>query len=281
MKTAYLFALMAALSSPAFAQRDNVYEIYAIEYARPQAVRGAAKDIAVGINTADSISWSYYIWYLKGNNGRRVLVDAGYIDDSPAHSRLRMGFYQRPDLALRQMNVNPEEITDLVITHPHLDHIDGVDLFPRAAVWMQKNDFAYFVGDAWQEGANHRGLDKADVRKIIEVNLEGRLRLVDGDSLEILPGIRVFIGSKHTYECQFLLVNSATEKVVVASDASWFYYNLDHLASVPLTFDTNAYVAQLRRMKSLASDPRLVVPGHDGLVLSRFPRVSEHVVRVR
>jgi glyoxylase-like metal-dependent hydrolase (beta-lactamase superfamily II) len=281
MKPTILLVSTILLATSALSQIPNVYEVYAIEYAKPQAVRGAAKDIAVGITTADSINWSYYIWYLKGTSGQRVLVDAGYVDDSPTHSRLRMGFYLRPDRALQRMNVNPEEITDLVITHPHFDHIDGVDLFPKATVWMQKNDFAYFVGDAWQEGTNHRGLDKADVRKIIEVNLEGRLRLVNGDSVEILPGIRVFIGSKHTYECQYLLVNTAMESVVLASDASWFYYNLDHLASVPLTFDTKAYVAQLRRMKSLVSDPQLVIPGHDALVLSRFPKVSEGIVRIR
>jgi glyoxylase-like metal-dependent hydrolase (beta-lactamase superfamily II) len=281
MKPPILLVSTILLATSALSQIPNVYEVYAIEYARPQVTRGAAKDIAVGMNTTDSISWSYYVWYLKGNNGRRVLVDAGYVDDNLTHPRLRMGFYQRPDLALRRMNVDPEQITDLVITHPHFDHIDGVDLFPRVTVWMQKNDFAYFVGEAWQEGGNRRGFEKADVRKIIEVNLEGRLQLVNGDSLEIIPGIRVFIGSKHTYECQYLLVNTATEKVVVASDASWFYYNLDHRASVPLTFDTKAYVAQLRRMKTLVSDPQLVIPGHDELVLSRFPKVSEHVVRIR
>jgi glyoxylase-like metal-dependent hydrolase (beta-lactamase superfamily II) len=272
---------MLLLSATTFAQALNVYEIYAIEYARPKSLRGAANDIALGTKSADSVSWSYFIWYLKGDNGRRILVDAGYIDDSTKPTRYNMGYYQRPDRALGRLNVAPEEITDLIITHPHVDHIGGVNLFPGATLWMQKNDFAYFVGDAWQTGARNRGLDKRDVPPIIQANLEGRLRLVNGDSLEIIPGIRVFIGSKHTYECQYLLVNSPTEKVVIASDASWFYYNLDHLASVPLTFDAVAYVTQLRRMKTLVSDPRLIIPGHDALVLSRFARAADGVVRIR
>ena len=146
---------------------------------------------------------------------------------------------------------------------------------------MQKNDFAYFVGDAWQKGASHTGLDKQDVPKIIQANLDGRLQLVNGDSIEIIPGIRVFTGSKHTYESQHLLLNSKTEMVLLPSDDCWFYCNLDHLLSVPLTSDAHAYVAQLRRMKTLVADPQLIIPGHDPLVISKFKEVSRGVVRIR
>jgi glyoxylase-like metal-dependent hydrolase (beta-lactamase superfamily II) len=76
-------------------------------------------------------------------------------------------------------------------------------------------------------------------------------------------------------------VNTKAERVVVASDNSWFYYNLDHLASIPLTFDPGAYIAQLRRMKTLVTDPQLIIPGHDALVLSRFTPVSDGIVRIR
>jgi glyoxylase-like metal-dependent hydrolase (beta-lactamase superfamily II) len=65
------------------------------------------------------------------------------------------------------------------------------------------------------------------------------------------------------------------------SDDSWFYYNLDHLLSIPLVFDTNAYVKQLRRMKTLVADPRLIIPGHDALVLTRFKKVAEGVVQIQ
>jgi glyoxylase-like metal-dependent hydrolase (beta-lactamase superfamily II) len=226
------------------------------------------------------VTFSFFVWYLKGDNGKRILVDVGFLEDTTKAAK-SFSYYQRPDLALRRLNVNADDVTDVIITHPHSDHIDGLDLFPKATVWMQKNDFAYFVGDAWQKGASHMGLDKQDVLKIIQVNLDGRLQLVNGDSIEIIPGIRVFIGSKHTYESQHLLVNTKTDKVLLASDDSWFYYNLDHLLSVPLTFDPQAYVAQLRRMKTLVAGTQLIIPGHDALVLARFTQVAPEVVRIR
>jgi hypothetical protein len=146
---------------------------------------------------------------------------------------------------------------------------------------MQQRDYEYFVGGAWQPGAKAQGLDKGDVLVAVQVNLDGRLRLVAGDSVEILPGIRAFTGSKHAYESQDLLIDTSAEKVLLASDDAWFYYNLEKGLSVPLTFDQGAYIRQMRKMKALVSDPELVIPGHDELVLAKFPHVARGVVRIR
>jgi len=281
MRLPVIIASLIALFVSALSQTQtrDVYEVYAIEYATSKS-RAPVKDIALDTTSTESVALSFFVWYLKGDNGRKVLVDTGFLEDS-TKPRMSLKEYQRPDLALQRIHVGANEITDVIITHPHFDHIDGLELFNKATVWMQKNDFAYFVGDAWQKGANNFGLDKQDVPKIIQVNLEGRLQLVNGDSLEIIPGIRVFTGSKHTYESQHLLVNTKAERVLLASDDAWFYYNINNLVSIPLTFDPDAYVRQLRRMKTLVSNPDLIVPGHDALVLSKFSQVAKGVVRIR
>ena len=278
-RTLTITLLLFSLVEVSLSQMRNVYEIYAIEYAKMKS-RLPVSSIAQGAKSTDSVSVSFYIWFLKGDNGRKVLVDAGLLQDS-IKPLAYLQDYLRPDLALQRINVKANDVTDIIITHTHFDHIDGIQLFLDATIWMQKNDFAYFVGDAWQKGASHVGLEKKDVLKIIEANLEGRLNLINGDSIEIIPGIRVFIGSKHTCESQHLLVSSNTDKVLLASDDCWYYYNLDHLLPVPLTFDANAYVAQLRRMKTLVADTQLIIPGHDAQVLSRFRQVAKGVVRIR
>jgi glyoxylase-like metal-dependent hydrolase (beta-lactamase superfamily II) len=262
-----------------FSQASNTYEVFAIEYGGSPA-RVPASQVTIGGNLEDSVSFSYYIWFLKGDNGRNILVDVGYERD---YSRpLATGqYFIRPDSALQRININPDDITDIIITHAHNDHIGGLHLFDIGNIWMQRNEYTYFVGDAWQEGADHRGLNKDDVPKIVRANLDGRVRFIDGDSIEIIPGVRVFTGSTHTFESQHLLVDTKTEKVMLASDDSWFYYNLDHELSVTLVSDPEAYIHQLQRMKSLVSNPDLIIPGHDPLVMSRFPEVAEGIVRIR
>jgi len=218
-------------------------------------------------------------WLLKGNNGRTVLVDAGFQRKSKYFSGGITDFI-RPDSSLASMNIEPGDITDIIISHPHWDHIGCLEFFPNARFWMQRNDYNYFVTTAWQKGGNSSGFDSADVVILSGLNAAGRLQLVDGDDIEIIPGIKAYIGSRHTYESQFVVVNTSTDKVLIASDNCWFYYNLDQMISIPLTFDPVAYVNSLKRMKTLVKT-ELIIPGHDAKIFERFTKVKEGIVRIR
>jgi hypothetical protein len=148
----------------------------------------------------------------------------------------------------------------------------GIDLFPKATVWIQKEEFRYYTGDAWQSGGDHGGIDPADVQELVKLNTEGRLRLVDGDNVQLFPGIRAYTGGRHTYASQYLCVGGSPT-FVLASDNLYLYRNLaEHKASA--TFSDADHAANIRnqdRMVQLAGSPDRVVPGHDALQFQRFP----------
>jgi glyoxylase-like metal-dependent hydrolase (beta-lactamase superfamily II) len=260
-----------------YGQVADEYEVYALKFNESGYIQ--ARDIAVGTSSTDSVSVCNMFWYLKGSNGRNILVDAGFIDTA----NLLNGRYEQPDIVLKRINVSPSDITDVIITHPHPDHIGGITLFPNAKVWMQKEDFVYFVSGAWKKEGYLSEFTGSDVRNIIEISLQGRLELVEGDNIEIISGIKVFTGSRHTYENQYLLVNSDsnTNRILIASDAIWFYFNLDNLLPIPIyTFDPRAYVEAMKRMKTMVTNPDYIIPGHDDLVFSRFPEVCKGIVKI-
>lgn len=257
-------------------QNGDEYQVYALKYLDGGKI--PVNSGAVGANPKDSVDITFMIWLLKGDNGKNILVDAGYLDTT----KVRGKGYIRPDSLLERINVNPSDITDVIMTHSHYDHIGGINLFPKAKVWMQKDEFDYFVGGAWQENGKSVALKKNDVRNIIEINLQGRLKLVKGDDIEIMPGIRAYIGSKHSFENMYLVVNSnsKTNKILIASDAIWLYYHLDNLLAASLCFDPVANVEALKRIKTLVTNPDLIIPGHDNLVFSKFPKVAEGIVKI-
>jgi glyoxylase-like metal-dependent hydrolase (beta-lactamase superfamily II) len=258
-----------------FFQATDEYEVYALKYIDEGKV--SAKDVIQGGSDKDSVDCGDMIWLLKGSSGKNILVDAGNIDSSKGLPKS----YLRPDLVLQQIGVSPSGITDIIITHPHYDHIGGLNLFPKAKVWMQEDDFNYFSGRSWQENGNHEGFQENDVRNLIEINLQKRLKLIKGDDIEIFPGIKVFTGSKHTFENQYLMVNSnSSKKIIIASDAVWFYTNLTNLTPITLCHDPKAYVKAMERMKTLVSNPDLIIPGHDNLVFSKFTKVTDRIVRI-
>lgn len=260
-----------------YGQAADEYQVYALKFNEPGSV--PVRDIAVGTSSTDSVSVCNMFWYLKDSNGRNIIVDAGFIDTTGTGDSK----YERPDVVLKRLNVSPSCITDVIITHPHPDHIGGILLFPNARVWMQKEDFVYFVSGAWKKEGALAEFTGNDVRNLTEISLQGRLELTDGDNIEIIPGIKVFTGSRHTYENQYLLVNSdsKTNRIVIASDAIWFYFNLNNLLPVSTyVFDPIAYVEAMRRMKTMVTDPAYIIPGHDDLVFSRFPGVCKGVVKI-
>jgi glyoxylase-like metal-dependent hydrolase (beta-lactamase superfamily II) len=278
LKPAIFILLFTVIGFNAFSQ-NNSYEIYALKFASLK-FKFPVTFFAVGSTSKDSVQPCYIVYLLKGKNGKNILVDAGFTETPPVYNMESFN-YVRPDEMLKKINVDPASITDIILTHPHWDHIGGMDLFPNAMVWMQEQDFNYFVGTAWQKGGDSSGFSGKDVVKIIQKNIAKKLTLVKGDSVEIMPGIRVFTGSKHTYESQYVLVSTGNDKVIIASDNSWLYYNLVNLLPIPLTFDTNAYLQNLKRMRAMVKDVDLILPGHDPLLFSKFSKVIEDVVKIK
>ena len=102
----------------------------------------------------------------------------------------------------------------------------------------------------------------------------GRVKLVDGDNQEILPGIRVYTGGKHTFASQYVGVTTASGTVVIASDNAYLYKNLDEKRAIAQTLDAASNLAAQARMIEIAGSPARVIPGHDPDVFSQISRRS-------
>jgi glyoxylase-like metal-dependent hydrolase (beta-lactamase superfamily II) len=244
------------------------YSIQAIRYGVSPGIPVGA--LVVGGPKDEKVDVDFVVWLIRGG-GHNVLFDSGFYRDR-WFKQWKITDYLRPDGAVKLAGVKPDEVTDIVISHAHWDHMGGIDLFPKAIVWIQKEEFRYYTGEAWQSGGQHGGIDPDDIQQLVRLNTEGRLRLIDGDNVEILPGIRVFIGSRHTYASEYLRVDGA-QPYVLASDNVYFYRNLsEHKASA--TFSDADHAGNIKaqeRMVELAGSVERIVPGHDALQFQRFP----------
>jgi glyoxylase-like metal-dependent hydrolase (beta-lactamase superfamily II) len=235
--------------------------------------------LMVGAPKGETVDIAMVVWLVRGG-GHNLLFDTGFHRDKWL-KEFTVADFLRPDEAVAQAGVKPEEITDVVISHAHWDHMGGIDLFPKAQIWIQKQEYAYYTGDAWQPGGQHGGIDPDDVAALLRVNTEGRLHLVDGDDVELIPGVRAYTGARHTYASEYLRIDGEAP-VVLASDNCYLDRNLkEHKPSA--TFSDADHAANLKaqeRMIALAGSADRVIPGHDPGQFRRFP-TEGRVARIR
>lgn len=280
-------ALLRGLLVPGAAPADDrppdstappAYSIEAIRFATvpdfpaPVLVAGAGED--------ERVDLAMVVWLVRGGD-RVILFDSGFHREK-WFDPFDVTDYVRPDRAVELAGVAPEEVTDVVVSHAHWDHMGGIDLFPEATIWIQEEEFRYYAGPAWQEGGDHEGIDPDDVTHLVRRNTEGEVRLVDGDAVEILPGITVHTGGRHTYASQYVRV-AGDPPYVLASDNCYLYRNLRDRAPVGVTFtpgDTAANLEAQKRMVELAGSADRVVPGHDPAQFERFESEGR-VARIR
>ncbi len=268
--------LLLASANVSFAQTPS-YSIQAIRIA--DSPGDSLAEMVLGAPKDEKIDTMYAVWLIRGG-GHNILFDSGF-HRQRWFKLWTIKDFLRPDEAVKLAGVQPEEITDIVVSHAHWDHMGGIDLFPKATVWIQKEEFRYYTGDAWQPGGQHGGIDPDDVQELVKLNTEGRLRLVNGDNVEIFPGIRAYTGGRHTYASQYLLVEG-NPRFVLASDNVYLYRNLtDHAGSATFTdADHAANIAAQKRMIELAGSIDRVVPGHDALQFKKF-KTEGRITQIR
>jgi glyoxylase-like metal-dependent hydrolase (beta-lactamase superfamily II) len=267
----------AAQSSPAKQAAKNgrapLYQVYAIRYATVKNFPVAA--LVEGAPKSEHTDIAMMFWLVRGG-GRNILVDAGFFRERFLKSWKPVDFI-RPSVAIGKLGLKPEDITDIIVSHAHWDHMDGIALFPRARIWIQKAEFDYY---SQPEHQKRTGVFPVDMAALDKVKAEGRLQLVPGDDRQILPGITVYTGGRHTFASQYAAIHTRKGTVIIASDNVYLYENLSKHLPIAQTFDAASNLRAQQRMRQLASSPNLIIPGHDPKVFLHFPKPGHGIARI-
>jgi glyoxylase-like metal-dependent hydrolase (beta-lactamase superfamily II) len=271
---ALLVLLLLLAAGTAVAQPN--YEVYAIRYATIKDFSVAG--LIAGEDRSRKMDIAMMVWLVKGG-GRNILVDSGFYREQ-FMKQWHPADYVKPSEAVERAGVKAEGITDVILTHIHWDHADGFDLFPKAKIWIQKDELEYYAGEAWN-GKKRSAADPDDIVGLVKLNTEGRVSLVNGDAQEIIPGITCYTGGKHTYQSQYVGVKTAAGTVVLASDNIYLYENIEKHKPIAQTLDAASNLRAQDRIKDMAASPKLVIPGHDPAVMKNFPEIAPGVVKIQ
>jgi glyoxylase-like metal-dependent hydrolase (beta-lactamase superfamily II) len=280
MPRPFALALLAALSfAPLAASAQTAPPTYTIEAIRYATIRDFPVDgLVTGADPSRKMDIAMVFWLVRGG-GHNILFDSGFYRPQ-FFKDWAVADYRKPSDAVRAAGLAPEDVTDIVISHMHWDHADGMDLFPKAHIWIQRDEYSYYTGEAWHHEDTHGGIDPDDVEALVKANVAGRVSFAEGDNQEILPGIRCYIGGKHTYQSQYISVPARDGTVILASDNVYLYENLQKHVPIAETLDAKSNLAAQDRMRTLATKPEFIIPGHDPAIFERFPAVAPGVVKI-
>ena len=245
---------------------SDTYEVLAIRYAERNGRTRADSFLFEDDHDAPH-EMDYFIWLIR-NARRTILVDSGY-DSSEASARGRPVLIE-PGRALAGIGVEPDKIDTLIVTHLHYDHAGGLAQFPNAHLHMQSAEMAFATGPCMCHPVLRNPYSASHVSEAVKRVYVGRMTFHDGDGT-VAPGVTVHRIGGHSRGLQCVRVETETGPLVLASDAAHYYENYEAGRLFPIVVDVPDMIAGFDRLRSLAGPRKLIIPGHDPLVRSRFP----------
>jgi glyoxylase-like metal-dependent hydrolase (beta-lactamase superfamily II) len=240
------------------------YEVYALKYAHH--ARRASENFIGGDPHDAPMPLDYFVWLIRGA-GREIVVDTGF---SAAMAAKRGRDHIRcPTAALRLLQCDASTVKDVVITHLHYDHVGNFDLFPQATLHLQDLEMRYATGRYMAHECFRGAYEVEDVVGMVRRVYENRVRFHDGDA-ELAPGVSLHLIGGHTMGMQAVRVATRRGAVVLASDASHFYANMEQTRPFPIVWSVADMVDGYRKLRALADSDGDIIPGHDPLVLERY-----------
>jgi glyoxylase-like metal-dependent hydrolase (beta-lactamase superfamily II) len=247
----------------------EAYELFAVKYGRHE--RNARANFIGGDPHDGPMPLDYFIWLARGVK-RSFVIDTGFNAEASALRKRQM--LRSPAEALRLLGVDAAAVEDVILTHLHYDHVGNFGLFPKAVFHLQDKEMDYATGRYMAAPPFSETYDAGDIAGVVREVFRGRVRFHDGDA-ELAPGLSVQRVGGHTRGLQTVRVLTRRGWVVLASDAAHFYANYEQMRPFPIAFHLGEMVEGYRRIRELADSAAHIVPGHDPLVMSRYPAVSK------
>ncbi|MBN1264983.1 MAG: N-acyl homoserine lactonase family protein [Anaerolineales bacterium] len=205
------------------------------------------------------------LFYMRTDDGV-VLIDSSF-DLKDAEVLGIAGEVMREEAedpigALSQVGIQPSDVSHLILTHAHFDHVGFVDAFPRAVIYIHRKELEWVMDlPSWAIGYG-----EFSSRKLNRVY--DQLRVIDTDFYEVLPGIMVHYVGGHAPGCMVVQVETNTGTVCLCGDNCFIYKNIEEQLPIGLYVDLYEVMAFIKRLPTMGD---ILLPGHDPEMYTRYP----------
>jgi glyoxylase-like metal-dependent hydrolase (beta-lactamase superfamily II) len=239
---------------------------YELRYIKTGTVPGREDLLYQGGDLQKVRQGPVYLFYVKFEKGV-VLVDSSFhMDDAKIIGAKKNVTRKLPEedplYALKQVGIKPQDVSHLILTHAHFDHIGYVDAFPNAKIFVHRKELAWVIAlPKWSVGYGSFCLDKL-------YKARNQIVPIDMDVYEIIPGIETVYAGGHSAGSLAVVVSTKKGRACLCGDNCFLYKTIEEKLPIGLTNNLYESMTFLEKLSSLGE---ILIPGHDPKVYELFP----------
>lgn len=247
---------------------DKVEKIYALEYGKsvyPTELLNSKSNVK-----SQNILWLFY--YIETTK-KKILIDTGFTENKYIKT-FGIENYQNPKSILESIGVSTEEITDIIITHSHFDHMGGIHLFPNAKIFIQSKELDYLysreMNQSYEKVLNIRSL-RNSIEKL-------------GPNFYFSDYLTIYFSGGHTIGSQVVHLKFDNKEYFITGDECYFAnecisgIGLNPKAAYNLENNKN-FISKLNNFYS--KNPKLeVLTLHDSYLLIQYKKIQKNVIQI-
>jgi len=205
-----------------------------------------------------------YSCYLIKHDDQYLLWDTGHAMTAP-NVAPKVSIVDQ----LGQINVKPEQITYVGISHYHADHTGQIGSFPKATLLIGKGDWEAITAPKPAEGVNFKPFENW-------INGGGNVQPVPIDKDVFGDGsVMMLYTPGHTPGHHSVLVKTSAGNFIITGDAAHFRENYDSDGVPSFNYDRAQTIASLERLKQIATTfNATVVIQHDARDVGKIPAIG-------
>jgi len=250
------------------------YEILAVRYGVFHSMRSNQFYRYQSYSESDSpIQMDFYFWIARRGD-EIILIDTGFHPDAVLQRKGRECLIPPMD-AIAKLGILPEQVSKIVVTHFHYDHIGNLSFFPNARLVVQQREFDFWMGKHGNKTAVASTVERRELEFLKRARDEDRVDFLDGGGV-IVPGISVQLVGGHCPGQQIVVID-AKAPIVLASDALHFYEEMQRDMPFEVFTDLPGMYETYDLLRGLQDEQgAVIVAGHDPRVMEMFPTVPGH-----
>ena len=200
-----------------------------VDKALEQIGRLGLSDEAMRPDIKESLCTQFFFWCILDEKEGPILVDQSFTQRCLDEMKIPYQVKEGPLELLDRINVRPEDVRHVILSHLHWDHYAGDEFYPNARYHVHQKELEYVTGPLMRFTTYAQHYNFKAIEHLLHLHFSGRVHLVQDEREEICEGITCLRTGGHTPGLMSVAVETEGGTKIICSDVVPRYRNISEM----------------------------------------------------